>query len=248
MASFGKHVLLADKGGVSIYSSEDPCHPQFLTRFPVENRVSDFLLDGDYIYVTSRQGKEIIVFNWRPDTEAKLVGRYTLPAPLREFCSPRRLCKYKDKLYVSMGRVGVLALDVSNPSDIEQFFYLDTPGYSGHLHVHDGILYVADLYAGLRLIDLEASEESGVPRVIGSYRTALDPQDVMFVDDSLFIAGGVKGMVRITAPLRLRPEHIENSDAFVPLPKGYLPGRYRLLAYNEAGHLSEDLLVTLPEF
>lgn len=246
---FGEYLAVAGDGGVAIYSTENPCQPRLLTRLPMEGRVSDIILEGDYAFASSYTGKEIVAFNWRESGGPRVVGRYALPAPLSTFCSPRRLCKNNNFLYVALGRVGLLALDVSEPEDMKQFFYLDTPGYSGHLHIHDEMLYISDLYGGLRLIDVEATEKSGVPRVVGSYRAAVDTYDIAFVDDKLYLAGGVKGLVVMPEPWVLRTQDVNNNDneAFVPLPADFPPGRYRLLAYNNAGHLNEDLVVTVPE-
>ncbi|PLY06260.1 MAG: hypothetical protein C0624_04425 [Desulfuromonas sp.] len=246
MASFGDHVLLSVNQEVLIYASAAHSEPKLLARLPVQERIADFLLDDNYVYVTLEVGGEVVVFDWSIEGGPKVVSRYRLPDPLREFALTRRMCKYKNRLFVSLGNAGLLALDVSEPTDIRQSFYLDTPGFSSYLREYDGVLYVADHFSGVRLIDLEKIDETGVPRVIGSFQTAFDPHDTALIDGDLYVAGGVRGTVRMPAPMRLAPESIDGGEAFVPLPRDYHPGRYRLLAYSAAGHLVENMLVTIP--
>jgi len=241
-------LAIGDEHVLRVYAISDPCQPSLLDQFPLKNKLSDVLVSGRVIYAVSPAAGEVMAFRLGQAGGKQPVGHYRLPRPLDAFCQPRALLKIDDTLYVSLGRAGLLALNVSNPEALRQLFYVDTPSFAGGLREHDGILYVADRDQGVWLLDHAASKESGVPRIIGSFDTVVDVQDLAFDRGRMFLSGSPKGIVVMDEPVVLEPEFRWGGEVFLPFSKDFKAGRYRVQAYSQAGHIYQNLLVEVPRF
>ena len=236
--------MVSDEG-VYIYSTPEGCSSGLMTFLPVSGKVTDILIEGRTAFVAVLDTKEIIRFDWRSESSPRILSRYTLPEPLKSFSRPRNLVKHGDALYVGMGRVGLVALDISDPSVMEQFFFFDTPGYAGHMHIEDEVLYVSDTMAGIWVFDVSDVDAGGLPIVVGNYRSSMDARDMVFRNGRMYVAGGIKGITVLPVPEILHVQPSDDSHAFVPLRERYSSGRYRLLAYTDAGSLERNVLFDL---
>ncbi|MEZ6121774.1 MAG: hypothetical protein R3C49_01210 [Planctomycetaceae bacterium] len=86
---------------------------------------------------------------------------------------------------------GLRVLDVSDPANITELGFFDTPGFALSVQVIGGTAYVADLASGLRVLDV------GAPASItelGFFDTPGFAYDVQVIDSTAYVADGSEGL------------------------------------------------------
>jgi hypothetical protein len=83
-------------------------------------------------------------------------------------CILRDMCEEDDLIYVSLYEMGIVSVDVEDPSKLKVYARFNTPKFAERLAVSDAFAYVADGQAGTIIVDMA---EPGYEKIVASYPT-----------------------------------------------------------------------------
>ncbi len=158
----------AGVAGLLVIDISDPAAPQAIEQLETASLVIDVAVEDTFAYVVSNQALRVIDLT----DPASPRRRGSVAMAIR----PRDVKVQGDQAYIAAGNIGLIIIDVRNPSEPIEAGQYDTPGTAWSLAVRDTLAYIADGRT-LRLIDVSNPAE---------------PQEVGFYDHE---GGGVRSMV-----------------------------------------------------
>jgi hypothetical protein len=122
-----------------------------------------------------------------------------------------------DLAYMTLGRVGLVIVDVTNAVDPNQIGSFDTLGIAQAVSVKGHYAYIADGREGLRIIDID---EPRSPREVGAYDTPGFAEDVDVQGNLAYVADGSSGLIIIDVdekenPRLLGPQSIYKTNGSI---------------------------------
>lgn len=185
-------------GAVLIISVADPANPVTITRFEFGERYDDrynsygIAISGDLMYTSGTipvgEGN-----SWEPGlsiwdksdlNNIQFVGECAL-----RIDSARRIALYNNYSYISssLGGSGISVVDMTDPSNPREVLYMDDIEHATNVEVFDDLLFVLELYIGVKIFSLENPDR---PELIGQYDTPSMPKgiDVDLAEGFMYVA------------------------------------------------------------
>ena len=130
--------------GLKIVDVSDPDHLSVVGVFEDTEEYRDLVVVGDRAYVCCRQLKVLDVSDPAHPTELGIC--YDMPS------APNGITVSGEIAYLSVGKNGFVAVDVSDPSDMTIVGEYDTPGSGHNTTLRDSLVFCADGEAGLLIL------------------------------------------------------------------------------------------------
>lgn len=152
----GKYVFILNKGfgaknDLLVLDTSIKTSPVLVTSYDTKGEPMDIYVQGNYIYLVTQ--KDFQVLDMSNIKHLKLAGAYKFEAGQNAFIfSVEGVTKYA---YVCGGGMGLLVLDVSNPSKIKLASQVKVQNYAVALKVYKNYLFLSD-------VDPEAKDSSVV--------------------------------------------------------------------------------------
>ncbi|MHC4216250.1 MAG: LVIVD repeat-containing protein, partial [Planctomycetota bacterium] len=83
-------------------------------------------------------------------------------------CILRDMCEEDDLIYVALYEMGIVSVDIENPSELKVYARFNTPKFAERIVVSDAFVYVADGQGGTIIVDMA---EPGYEKIVASYPT-----------------------------------------------------------------------------
>ena len=131
--------------GLKIVDISDPDHLSVVGVFQDTHNFTDLVVVGERAYVCCRQ---LWVLDVSDPTDPTQLGIcYDIPS------APFGITVSGETAYLSVGKNGLVAIDVSDPSDMTIVGEYDTPGSTRNVTLRDSLVFCADGEAGFLIIE-----------------------------------------------------------------------------------------------
>ena len=175
--------LTAGLSGFHTLDVSDPARPRLLATYDTQAWATFFTLDGDYAYagtIIPGPGYGLHVLDISDPAQPALAGRFT------DHMAETWGIDVEDGIaYIEDGWM-LLILDVSDPHAPSFLSHSSTPGGGAGLAAREALLYIADGYEGLAVVD---ATDPAQPILLGSFQGDLDlAHDVAISGDMAYLA------------------------------------------------------------
>ncbi len=138
--------IVDDEGGGNLHIIDitTPWSPRFITTYNPRGTAYDIAIEGNLAYVVGT--RELAVLDLSNPRAPESIGSFRLEQ------SGVSVTVEDDHAYVGQGYAGFQVFDVSDPENIVECGFYDTPGYAAGIAAQGDIAYVAD-YAHLEIYD-----------------------------------------------------------------------------------------------
>lgn len=121
---FGDHLLIGSQGGMYIYDTSDPEHPEFVSKLLHATSCDPVVAQGNYAYVTLRSGNRCQAGNNQLDVID--ISDPAVPVLVKTYPmqGPKGLGVDGDKLFVCDDDAGLKVFDVADPLRLQTLQHL----------------------------------------------------------------------------------------------------------------------------
>jgi hypothetical protein len=180
------------------------------------SRIYDVKVAGKYAYMAASNGLYIVDVS-NPD-KVSLTGFLKTTQGIGQ-----GLFLSSNYVYLANSAMGLLIIDITNPTDPKQIGDIDTPGSANSVYVSGNYAYVADQLKGTRVIDVSNPRN---PKEIGFYDPGGSTFDVFVADNYAYNACSGEGMRIIDISKPASPKEVGFYKATNTVRSVYVVGNY----------------------
>ncbi len=196
----GKYAYIGDQNGgyydgwtssLRIIDISNPASPIAIGFYDASYGIFDLDVEGGYAYLAAgSEGLRVIDIS---DTAIPYeVGHYICYDPLCPFDYAIGVKVVGNFVYIATNTDGVIViLNISNPTAPQLIGFYDTPGVGTGLDVQGNLVYFADYYYALRIID---TSDRVWPKEIGYWNAPGAPIGVTVSGNYAYVADGYDGL------------------------------------------------------
>ncbi len=168
-----------DSQGIDIYDIKNPKEPSFITHIETEMALSRVFVKGDKLYVAAEE-EGILIYDIKDISNPSLIRSLYLGENAKD------IAVSGDFAYVAVFDEGVKKVDLKSLKVVEN---LKLDSKAVRVLVKDGYLFVADTYAGVKVLDISKKEMKIVGFLGGG-----EVNDLFIDGELLYVADGIEGL------------------------------------------------------
>lgn len=183
------------------------------------------------------------IYDFADPNNPRRLAAYALAWPRGEFADARDLKLAGDLCLIANGRDGLLLLDVSEPARPRPVGHLPVPGYLRRIWVRETLAFLELSNEGGLLVDFS---EPARPMRVGMVEATSGVQEVLFDDDSIWLAQREGGVMVVPMPVFGKRLLRQGGTLLkVALPGPPMAGSYTLNVFSGNGSVSLPGFVTI---